>query len=267
VVSPRSRNGWPSGPDAAAPARLAAQRMVAGRQQVRTPATPVVALSASSVRRADVRPIGRADVRCPHVRCPRDRFHPGVRTDRPPVSAALQPRCLCRAGPWNGSVERAAPLGAAGSTCRRGPLAAWSPDRIRSDGKGWCCVGPCLARTRVRRQPRPPLRRRTGCAPPRRRADKGACPAPGCRPVGWGARDGADAHQFPAGASWGGCRRGARPWGWTREVVTTLRGRWAGDGPVSSSSGGPTRFGGEQPAAAARPRHVRSAVRQVLTGH
>jgi hypothetical protein len=140
VLSPGSRNGWPSGPDAAAPARLAAQRVVAGRRQVRTPATPVVALSASSVRRADVRPIGRADVWCPRVRCPRDRFHLGVRTDRPPVSAALQPRCLCRAGPWYGSVERAAPLGAAGSTCRRGPLAAWSPARIRSDGKGCCCV-------------------------------------------------------------------------------------------------------------------------------
>ena len=30
-------------------------------------------LSASSVRRADVRPIAHADVRCPRVRCPRDR--------------------------------------------------------------------------------------------------------------------------------------------------------------------------------------------------
>ena len=37
-------------------------------------------------------------------------------------------------------------------------------------------------------------------------------------------------------------------------MVTTLRGRWARGGPVSSSSGGPNRFGGEQPAAAARPR-------------
>jgi hypothetical protein len=46
-----------------------------------------------------------------------------------------------------------------------------------------------------------------------------------------------------------------------REVVSTLRGRWAGGGPVSSNSGGLTRSGGEQPAAAARPRQMRRAVR------
>src|SRR5215207_2221554 len=80
---------------------LAAQRVLAGREDVRTPATPVLALSASSVR--------RADVRCPRVRCPRDRCHPGVRTDGPLVSASLQPRCPHRAGPWNGSVRRAVP--------------------------------------------------------------------------------------------------------------------------------------------------------------
>jgi len=90
---------------------LAAQRVVAGREDVRTPTMPVVALSASAVRRADVRPIGRADVRCPRVRCPRDRCHPGVRTDGPSVSAAMQPRCPDRAGPWNGSVRRAVPVG------------------------------------------------------------------------------------------------------------------------------------------------------------
>jgi hypothetical protein len=39
-----------------------------------------------------------------------------------------------------------------------------------------------------------------------------------------------------------------------REVVTTLRGRCAGVGPVSSGAGGPIRFGGEQAAAALRPR-------------
>jgi hypothetical protein len=209
--------GWPSGPDAATQARLAAQRVVAGRQDVRTPATPVVALSASSVRRADVRPIGRADVRCPRDWCPRDRppdrFHPGVRTDRPPVSAALQPPCLRRAGPWNGSVERAAPLGAAGSTCRRGPPAAWSPARIRSDGKGWCCVGrawlargfdgspdhrfadapaarrlPGPTRALVQRQGAVRLvgsTRRSKCSPAPRRRVLGRCPR-GARP--WAGR-------------------------------------------------------------------------------
>ena len=75
-------------------------------------------------------PIGQANVRCPRVRC-----HAGVRTDGSPVSAALQPRCPDRAGPWNGSVRRAAPVGAMGSTCRRGPRAAWSPARMGSEGR------------------------------------------------------------------------------------------------------------------------------------
>jgi hypothetical protein len=117
---------------------LAAQRVVAGREDVRTPATPVVALSASSVRRADVRPIGHADVRCPRVRCPRDRCHPGVRTDGPPVSAALQPRCphpgMARCGRpsrWTQWVRRAAVVRG-----RRG-----RPPAYGSEGKGWCCVG------------------------------------------------------------------------------------------------------------------------------
>jgi len=45
------------------------------------------------------------------------------------VSAALPPPCP-RAGPRTGSVWRAAPAGRSGSTCRRGPRAAWSPARI-----------------------------------------------------------------------------------------------------------------------------------------
>jgi hypothetical protein len=60
VSSPRSRHGWPSAPDAATRARSGRPAGVAGREDVRTPATSVVALSASSVRRADVRPIGHA---------------------------------------------------------------------------------------------------------------------------------------------------------------------------------------------------------------
>jgi hypothetical protein len=66
----------------------ATQPAAAAVADVRTPATPFVALSASAVRRAGVRPTGRAEVRCPGDRCPRDRRDPGVRTDRRPVSAA-----------------------------------------------------------------------------------------------------------------------------------------------------------------------------------
>jgi hypothetical protein len=68
--------------------------------------------------RGDVRPTGRADVQRPRVRCP---VHPGVRTDRPPVSAALPPGCPRRAGPWSGSVWRAAP-----SRAQRVDVPPWS---------------------------------------------------------------------------------------------------------------------------------------------
>jgi hypothetical protein len=57
----------------------------------------------------------------------------------------------------------------------------------------------------------------------------------------------------PAGASWAGCRRGAPTMGLDREVVTTLRGRWAGDGPVSSVPESPSGSVGNS----LRPRHGR----------
>jgi hypothetical protein len=195
---------------------LTAQRVVAGREDVRTPATPVVALSASSVRRADVRPIGQADVRCPRVRC-----HPGVRTDTRPVSAALQPRCPHRAGPWNGSVRRAIPVGRNGFDVPPWSAAAWSPARIGPEGKGWCWVG----RGWLARGSRADLGRRIAraqaAAPPRRLA---AWPTRELvQRQGAGRLAGEHENEQvltspPAGASWAGCRRGARPWGWT--------GRW-----------------------------------------
>jgi hypothetical protein len=48
-----------------------------------------------SLRRADIRPPGRADVQCPGVRCPRDRCDPGVRTDRCPDRQASGVRGRC----------------------------------------------------------------------------------------------------------------------------------------------------------------------------
>jgi hypothetical protein len=138
------------------------------------------ALSASSVRRADICPLGQADVRCPRVRCPCVRCHPGVRTDGPPVSAALPPRCPDRAGPWNGSVRR------------HGPRAAWSPARTGPDGKRWCCGGPHEGQ----RQPRAAashahrLRRRLGVWPTRKLVQRqgagrlaGSTRIPRCSPV------------------------------------------------------------------------------------
>jgi hypothetical protein len=54
--------------------------------------------------------------------------------------------------------------------------------------------------------------------------------------------------------------------GLDQEVVTTLCGRWARVVPSRPTPEDPPGSVGEQPAAAARPRRVRSAVREVLTG-
>jgi leucine-zipper of insertion element IS481 len=103
-------------------------------EDVRTPATPFVAVSASSVR--------RADVMCPGVRCPGDRCDPGVRTDRRPVSAAaaaaLDPRTSVRRdtprlAQW---VRRVAAVGERPG--RRCPNRAWrGRDGRRSAVGGW----------------------------------------------------------------------------------------------------------------------------------
>jgi hypothetical protein len=212
---------------------MAAQRVVADREDVRTPATPVVALSASGVRRGDVRPIGHADVRCPRVRCPRVRCHPGVRTDGPPVSAALQPPCPDRAGPGARCGEPS-PLGAMGLTCRRGPRAARSTARIGPEGKGWCCVGRgWLARGSTADLGRR-IARGQAAAPPRRLADKGAGPAPGWRGRLAGEHENERVLTSPPQVRPGQVVGVVPDHGLDREVVTTLCGRWAGDGPVSS---------------------------------
>ena len=115
---------------------LAAQRLVAGREDVRTPATPVVALSACSVRCADVRVQSVKRTSGVHASgvhasgamqvCPDGRVS-GVRGS---AAALSEPRWPVE---WLGG--RAAPVGAMGSTCRRGPRAAWSPARMGSEGR------------------------------------------------------------------------------------------------------------------------------------
>jgi hypothetical protein len=188
--------------------------MVAGREDVRTLARPVVALSASTVP-----PSGRPSNRSsghPVSRCP-DGQASGVRG----AAALSGPRWALE---WLGVVGRPS-VGRSGSTCRRGPWAAWSPAGIGPNGKRWCDVGrPWLARGSTVAQVRR-LGRLPGCGaawPP----DHG----PGPR--------GGDHAEWSVG------------WWWSR-VVQLRR---------------PTWFGGEQPAAAARPRRMRSAVRQVLRG-
>ena len=183
-------------PDAATRARSGRQRLVAGREDVRTPATPVVALSACSVRCADVRVqsvkrtsgvhasgvhasgamqvSGRTGLRC---------------------RGSLQPRCPNRAGPWNGSVGGPPPLGqwvrrVAVVRGRRGRLPAWG---LKG---GMVLRWPWVARTRVDGGSGPPYRTRTGCggaSPPGRRGSwssarvlvgwLGSTRTSGCSPV------------------------------------------------------------------------------------
>jgi hypothetical protein len=126
-----------------------------------------------SAMRTDVRPPGRADVRCPGDQCPGDRCpgdrcprdwrpydrgDPGVRTARRPMSAAAA--AALSAPCWIPDVGAAGPttVGEPGSTCRCGRRAAWSPLPDRAwrgrDGRtlvvrGW---------HEHRRQPWPPLR-------------------------------------------------------------------------------------------------------------
>ena len=231
VSSPRSRHGWPSAPrrcdpsEVGPPSGWSPVARMSGRRPRRSSPCP-----RPPVRRADVRPIGRADVRCPRrpvstrpvstrpapSRCPDGRALRCPRLCRRAVRTALDPGVARCRGPSR--------LGATGSTCRRGPRAAWSPARIGPDGKGWCWRWPCVARTRVDGRPGPPHRTRHEAAAPPWRAWPTSDAGPAARvPAGWlGAREEPAAHQSPAGASWAGRRRGARPWGWTREVVTTL---------------------------------------------
>ena len=132
-------------------------------EAVRTPATPVVARSASSVRRAGVRPVVRRTSgvhtsRCPHVRCPHDWCGPGVRTDTPPVSVACV-RAVRSAGCWNASVRWAASVGRSRFDVppwgreRRGRLPG--PNPRGRDGRGLAL----RARMRVEGRQRP------GCGP------------------------------------------------------------------------------------------------------
>jgi hypothetical protein len=192
----------------------------AGRRPVRVLCPPCGRPSnRSRGRPVSTRPVSTRPV---PSRCPDGRTS-GVRGSAAALSA-----------PWDGSVRPAVPLDAMGSTCRRGPRAAWSPaphTGLKGRDGAALAVG---GSHEGRRQTGPPHRTRTGCGAASPPADKGAGPAPGCRSVGWGARERAGAHQSPRRCVLGRLPAWCPTMGLDREVVTTLRGRWAGDGPVSS---------------------------------
>jgi hypothetical protein len=171
------------------------------------------------VRRADVRPPGRADLQCPGDRCPPERCDRSVRTDRHPGQTGVRGSAASAStlsGPrWIPDLGAAgqATSGGPGSTGRCGLRAAWSslPESGLA-GKRWSNVG----RAWLARGSTAHLGCRFAGAP------AGATRSPPGRgswssvrvPVGWlGAREGAGAPKSPAGASWAGCRRDARPWG------------------------------------------------------
>jgi hypothetical protein len=134
-----------------------------------------VRLVRSAVGCPSNRSSGRPAFRRPVPRRPRP---PGVRTDRPLVSAALPPPCPRRAGPGVARCGRPPRPGAAGprAPCpvvrgRRGRLPASGLTR-----RGWCGVGRgWLARGSTVAQGRR-LAGVPAAAPPGRRADTGAGP-------------------------------------------------------------------------------------------
>jgi hypothetical protein len=153
----------------------------------------------SGVRTSGVHATGGVSRRT-RVRCPRP----------------LHPSCPHRAGSWNAAGQPT--FGRSGfDVSPWGPRAAWSslPESGLA-GKGWSCVGSACSHE-GRRQTWAAawyahrLRRHA-----RRLADQGSWSSARCRSVGWGSTGKEQVlTRRPAGASWAGCRRDARPWGWT----------------------------------------------------
>jgi hypothetical protein len=212
--------------------------------------------------RIDVRPTGRADVRCPRVccpgvRCPRDRCDAGVRTDRRPVSAAAAsglsaPRWIPERVGAAGPARLGAP-GFDGSPWSVSGLVVAA--RIGPGGEGMIVRRAVRGRYGWRRQAwaaashAQRLGRRV-----RRLGNQGSWSSARCRSVGQGSTTRSRCARVAPPVRRGQVAGVLPDRGLDREVVTTLRGRRTGCGPVSSGSGGPIWFGGEQTAAAARPR-------------
>jgi hypothetical protein len=182
-----------------------------------------------------IRVSGRTRVRCPRPLQPRWIRNTSVRRDRP--------RLVHR-------VRRVAVVGE--RLGRRCPNRAWRAKdgrtlAVRGSHEGRRQTWRCFAGVQAA-APR---------SPPGRPGEL----VQGQVPVGWwGSRGGAGAPKSPQVRA-GRVAGVLADHGLDREVVSTLGGRCAGGGPVSSGAGGPIRFSGEQTAAAARPRSVRSAVR------
>jgi hypothetical protein len=242
-IAQRRRRCNPSEVRAAQPAVA----VVVAVQDVRTPATAVVAGPRPlSAMRTDVRPTGRADVWCPGDRCPRDRGDPGCPDGH---ASGVHSRCSRAVrtvlDPGIRRCGGTGHIGAPGWTCRCGRCAGLVvAARIGPGGKGWSNVG----RAWLARGSTPDLDCHLVCVP---------AAAPRSLLGHHGSWSSAGAGRWRGSRGRSGCSKSSRRCGlgrlpafWPtmgldREVVTTLRGRGAGVGPLSSRAGGPIRLSGE----------------------
>jgi hypothetical protein len=158
VPSPRGRPGWPSAPRRCDPGEVGPPSGGRRREDVRTPARLVVALSAPRSRRGtSVQPVERtSNVRCPVSRRPVFRCPDGqacaVRGTAAARSAvALDPEWLGVGDRRLGAVGRGAP----------GVRGRWSPASGLTGSDGAAVAAPGCPE--VDRRPGPTLGRRPGC--------------------------------------------------------------------------------------------------------
>ena len=263
VPSPRSSRGWPSAPRRRDPGEvgpLSGWSPVARRSGRRPGRSLPVRLVRSAVGMS-VQPVERTS--SVHVS--------GVQASRVQASGASR----CPDGQASG-VRGAAPsaprwtpewLGVAGRPGRAqlvdvppwaagGVVACLHRAGREGDGSALAVAGSHeVDRSQGRRVAGVRLRRRLGPSGPTRALVQGQ----GAGRVS-GEHGTEQVLTGPGRASWAGRWRGADH-GLDREVMTTLRGRWARMVPSRPTPEDPPGSVGEQPAAAPRPQGVRSAVR------
>jgi hypothetical protein len=242
AVTAEPSRGWPRVPRRRDPGEVGPPSGCRRSEDVRTPASPSLPCPRPRSGRGDVRPTGRADIRCSCVRCPGVRC-PGVRGRR--VSGRTGRRCPRH---HRRAVRRWTPewLGVAGRAQRVDvppwSAAAWSPAGIGPNRKAIVRRWPWLARMRVDRSPGPPLGRRPGCGaawPAGRHGRWSRARVP----AGWGSPGRSRCSSVPPQGVWAVTGvvpdHGLGPGGGDHAAWSVGEG-----GPVASSSGGPTRFGG-----------------------
>ena len=179
----------------------------------------------------------------------------GVRVQGP---RPLHPRGPHRGGSWSAPVRRSNPPWAHRVwRSRRGVCERLG--RLPGSGLAWRSRGwPCMARTSVDPAAASEAHRLRRHA--RRLADQGIWSSSRMPAGRLGSTDRDRCSQSPLQGVLGRCRRGRSTTGLNRNMVTTLSGRCAGEGPTRPARSRPSGFDGERTAAVARPRYARNAV-------